>query len=214
MISEKICRKCEKQFPSTTIFCPECGSMTMAPEKPAPPPSDRPRRVQPRPVPFVQPVRTEPVKVRAEHSRNDFFEGLVKNDVPGEDVETIRQLMSWSEGLADLTTFGDTVAEGGRVGYRSKIRVQEKTISLFWVGAEGRVEIDFEDWIHVPPFDSREKRLEMLKRLNSIKGVKIAEDKIAAHPPMPVRALRDKAERDKFVEAFEWFVGLVRPDKG
>lgn len=213
MLKEKTCRKCDKPLPSNTVFCPDCGSLAVSPEMPAKtPPADtvRPRRTSKGTPIRSLPVKSPPVRVRVEFSRADFDEALVKNKVPEEDIEVVGRLIEWSEGVSDSASFGDSIAEGGRVGYRPKIDIQGKGVSLFWVSSDGKVEISFEDWIHVPPFDSREKRLELLKKLNEIKGVKIAGDKIAGHPPVPVRMLRDKVELDKFIEAYEWFIGLVQ----
>jgi|GEM_PF-3257405 len=211
MIAEKICRKCDKQFPMTTIFCPECGSMTLAPEAPEPP--ARVVRTRPAPVrstPLATPApRVQPPKVRLEHTREDFISSLTSNGVEGEDVEVITKLMNWSERVASLTSFGDSVKEGGRIGFRPLVRVQDREVSPFWISTDGRIEVAFGDWTNLPPFDSREKRLEMLRRLNGIKLVKILEDKIAAYPPVPVRALREQAELDKFIGTYEWFLGLV-----
>ncbi len=210
---EKSCRKCNKQYPSSTMFCPECGSMTMLPEAPEVTPAVKTVRTRSSPArsQFVSPpVRVQPPKVRVEHSREDYFGALAKNNVPVEDVEVIRKLIEWSEGISDSVTFGDSSTEGGRVGFRPMMRSQDKDVSLFWISTDGRIEVYFENWIHIPPFDSREKRVELLRRLNAIKGVSIPENKIVAKPPVPVKMLREKADLDTFIGIFEWFVGLVR----
>jgi hypothetical protein len=211
---EKSCRKCDKQYPSNIMFCPECGSMTMLPEAPVVTPAVK--AVRPKRASALTsnvsppPARAPPPKVRVEHSRENYFGALAKNNVPEEDVDVIRKLIGWSEGIADSTTFGDNSTEGGRAGFRPMIRAQDKDVSLFWISTDGRIEVYFDNWIHIPPFDSREKRVELLRKLNAIKGVSIPENKIVAKPPVPVRMLREQADLDTFIGIFEWFVGLVR----
>jgi hypothetical protein len=166
-------------------------------------------------APVVAPVVKEratplPPRVRTEHTREDFIRALADNKVPEEDLEVIRGLMDWSEGLASSVSFGDSVTEGGRVGFRPAVRLGDKEVSLFRVGTNGGIDIHFKDWVDLPPFDSREKRVEMLGRLNGIKGVKIPESKVIDRPPVPVRVLRDKDNLDKFFGTYHWFIGLAR----
>ncbi len=214
MKQEKTCHKCNKQYPPSTIFCPDCGSLTKSPEAPEVTPSANPvraKRSTTRSLPSrYLPSTSPPPKVRTEYSRTDFFEALVKNNVPEQDIEAIRSLIEWSDRISESVSYGDSIAESGRVGFRPRISVQDKDVSLFWISTDGRIEIYFEEWIHTSPFDSREKRMEMVKKLNAINGVKISGDKIAARPPVPVKALREKAEMDQFIEIYEWFIGLVR----
>jgi len=213
MISVKVCKKCDKQYPSNVLFCPDCGNLTMMPEAP----EAQPRAKVPsaKRAPMTTPVAREvprplPPKVRAEHTREDFFQALADNKLQEEDVEAIKYLVDWSEGLASSVSFGDTITEGGRVGFCPAVHLGDKEVSLFRIGTNGGIDIHFRDWVDLPPFDSREKRVEMLVKLNSIKGVKIPESKIIDRPPLPVRALRDEDNRDKFVEAYHWFIGLAR----
>lgn len=212
MITMKICRKCDKQYPSNVLFCPECGSLIMKPE--APEVEARPK-VRVKSAPVVAPVAREPVRplpprVRAEHTREDLFQALADNKVPGEDLEVVRDLMEWSEGLASSVSFGDNVTEGGRVGFQPAVRLGDREVSLFRVGTNGGIDIHFKDWVDLPPFDSREKRIEMLGKLNGIRGVRIPESKVIDRPPIPVRVLRDRENLDQFIEAYHWFIGMAR----
>jgi hypothetical protein len=156
------------------------------------------------------PVVKAPPKTKTIHTREDLFKGLAANKVPEQDVEVVKRLMEWSEGVADSVSYGDSIAEGGRVGFTPTMSLQDQAISLFWISTDGRVEIPFENWIFLAPFDSRKNRVDMLGKLNAIKGVKIDENKLAARSPIPVKMLRDKAEYDKFVAVYEWFVDLAR----
>jgi len=212
MISVKVCRKCDKQYPSNIMFCPDCGSLIMKIKEPEPEP--RPKAVKVKRAPMVAPTireepRPRPPKVRTEHTRDDFFRALAENSIPQEDLETIRELMAWSEGLACSVSFGDSVTDYGRMVFRPAVRLGEREVSLFCVGTNGGIDLHFKDWVDLPPFDSREKRMEMLSMLNRIKGVKIPEARIIERPPMPVRALRDKDGLDRFVGTYRWFLEMA-----
>jgi ribosomal protein L40E len=213
MMNEKTCRKCNKQYPPNVVFCPDCGSLTLGPEAPveaSPVSPVRAKRTSKGMPVRSLPIKKMPVKVLTVHTRDDFFKGLATNNVPEQDVDVIKRLMEWSEGVADSVSYGDTIAENGRVGFRPTLRLQDQDVSLFWISTDGRVEIPFENWIYLAPFDSREMRVEMLGKLNGIKGVRIPENKIAARTPIPVKMLREQAEFDKFIAIYEWFLGLAR----
>jgi hypothetical protein len=159
--------------------------------------------------PVREAPRPLPPPARIEHTREEFFRALGDNRVSEEDLEVITGLMAWSEGLASSVSFGDSVTEGG-LGFRPAVLLGGKEISLFRVGTSGGIDIHFKDWVDLPPFDSREKRVEMLGRLNGIKGVRIPESKVIERPPVPVRVLRDKDNLDKFVGTYQWFIGLAK----
>ncbi len=214
MITVKVCRKCEKQYPSSVLFCPDCGSLIMKPEAPEPEPRPKVKTAVKR-APLVAPVMRAPVKpslprIRVEHTREDFEQALADNKLLDEDVEVIRNLMQWSEGLASSISYGDSISDGGQMGFRPAVRLGDKEVSLFRVGTSGGIDIHFKDWVDLPPFDAREKRMEMLSRLNGIRGVKIPESRIIERPPLPVRALRDKDNLDRFVGSYHWFLGQAR----
>jgi hypothetical protein len=213
MISIKICRKCEKQYPSNVLFCPDCGNLVMKPEAPEPEPRPKApvvrRPAAPAPVFREEPKPAPAPKVMREYTEEDLFQALADNRVEQEDIEVIKRVMAWSGGLASSVSFGDTYSENS-LGFCPTVRVGDKEFSLFRIGTNGGIEIHFKDWTNVPPFDSRDKRVEMLHKLNRIKGVRIPESKVIERPLLPVRALRDQDGLDKFIDAFHWLLGLAR----
>ncbi|MBI0583965.1 MAG: hypothetical protein ISF22_07035 [Methanomassiliicoccus sp.] len=213
MISVKVCRKCDKQYPSNVLFCPDCGSLVMKPDAPEPEPRPKApvarRSFAAAPVKRVEAKPVPSPRVRREFTREDFFLSLTENKVAEEDIEVIKSVMAWSEGLASSVSFGDNCSEEGW-GFRPSVLHGEKEATLFRIGTNGAINIHFKDWVSLPPFDAREKRVEMLGRLNSIKGVRMPESKVIERPPLPVRVLRDKDGLDKFIDAFQWLIGLVK----
>ena len=68
-----------------------------------------------------------------------------------------------------------------------------------------QVEIYFQHMKNRPPFDDEGKRKELLDRLNAIKGVNIPQDRISARPSFPLAVLLDTTERNKLIDAFNWY---------
>lgn len=81
---------------------------------------------------------------------------------------------------------------------------------LFAIWTTGTVEIYFQWHKQKPPFDSEQKRLELLTRLNQIQGVSISPDKISARPNIPLTLLADSKEFQKFIDTYTWFMEEVR----
>lgn len=60
------------------------------------------------------------------------------------------------------------------------------------------------------PFDSPEKRLELLRQLNEIAGVNLPADGINRRPAVPLAALVNADSLAKFLSAMEWVVREVK----
>jgi hypothetical protein len=72
------------------------------------------------------------------------------------------------------------------------------------------VEIYFQWYSGKPPFDSEEKRLELLSQINLIEGVSIPIDKITKRPSIPLSKLEKELNLQNFLNTFDGFVQAVR----
>jgi hypothetical protein len=61
-----------------------------------------------------------------------------------------------------------------------------------------------------PPFDSKDKRLELVRRLNEIPGVELPNEAIDKWPNFPVSAVHEKDNKEKFYEILEWLIQEIR----
>ncbi len=86
---------------------------------------------------------------------------------------------------------------------------QGKSDQLFSVTASGVCEIFFQD-ISQPPFDSREKRVELLNRLNSIEGLLIPPDSIDGRPKISLFVLNNESAIKRFLEIFTWVIEEIK----
>ena len=80
----------------------------------------------------------------------------------------------------------------------------------FGVTTNGYLGISFGTIQNRPPFDSKEKRLEFLKRLNSFLDAKLPEDAINRYPTVRLSALRGPGVLEGILGIFDWFVEEVK----
>lgn len=73
----------------------------------------------------------------------------------------------------------------------------------------GTVEVVFQWLSYRAPFDDRELRDELRKRLNTAQGVEIPESKLDVRPPFSIDALADETNRARIVDTLEWFINVV-----
>lgn len=125
------------------------------------------------------------------------------------ETEVVRQLLNWLKPQITRIWFGS--------GRRGSIIPVFKHLGvehfLFALWTTGTVEIYFQWHKHKPPFDSEQKRLELLNKLNLIKGVDISPDRISARPNIPLNLLIDKKEFQKFIDIYKWFIEEVKSFK-
>jgi len=77
---------------------------------------------------------------------------------------------------------------------------------LFAVWTGGGLEVYFYWYQYKQPFDSEEKRRELLRRLNAIEGVSIPEDAINRRPSIALDVLEENNRLDRVLEVFEWVI--------
>lgn len=118
----------------------------------------------------------------------------------------VKQLLDWLSPQISRIWFGS-----GRRGSMVPIFTHlgsERYLFAIWT--TGTIEIYFQWYKHKPPFDSDLKRLELLEKLNEIKGISISSDKISARPNIPLYVLLDKNEYTKFIQTYQWFIAEVK----
>lgn len=122
------------------------------------------------------------------------------------EAEVARQLLNWLKPQMTRIWFGSG-RRGSMVFIFNHLGVEH---FLFALWTTGTVEIYFQWHKNRPPFDSNQNRLELLNKLNEIKGVNISVDKISARPNIPLSLLTDKIEYQKFICIYKWFIDEVK----
>ena len=71
-------------------------------------------------------------------------------------------------------------------------------------------DIQFQWLQYRPPFDSTEKRKELLDRLNMIPGVMLPEDSLTRRPSFPLTALLPAESLAKFIGVMDWVIAEIK----
>ena len=74
----------------------------------------------------------------------------------------------------------------------------------------GKVELQFQWMKNYDAFYSNEKRKEFLRRVNSIPGITISDERIAMRPSFDLSILNNETNFKQFIEILDWFVEEIR----
>lgn len=135
-------------------------------------------------------------------SEETFFAELTKLKGTIE-AEIAKKILEWIKTKVNTIWYG--VGRRGSLVPINKSKDRESYRFCFALWTDGNVEIYFQHMKTRPPFDSEEKRFELLNKLNQIKGVNIASEKISARPSFPISTLTETTELNKFIDAFNWY---------
>jgi hypothetical protein len=135
-----------------------------------------------------------------------FFQELEARCGAGE-VYTAREILKWARQRATRVWWGEGSRRGSFVPVFS---YKGKDHQLFAVWTAGMVEIYFYWYRYKTPFDSEEKRQDLLSRLNAIETISLPDEAIAKRPNIHLSALGDDAVLKQFLAIFDWFIQEIR----
>jgi len=135
-----------------------------------------------------------------------YFAELQQKFSPAE-VDVARKLLNWAKPKMTEVWWGRGATMGSFVPILNHKGTDHQLFAVFTAGG---VEIYFQWYQYKAPFDSEEKRLELLKRLNAIPGVSIPESAIARRPSIPFSTLAKNDALQQFLTVFEWVIGEIR----
>jgi hypothetical protein len=81
---------------------------------------------------------------------------------------------------------------------------------LIAVWTHARVAIQYGMIKGKQPFDSEEKRLELLNRLNAIPGVSISQEGIERYPSFRLSALKNRKHLNEFLNILDWMISEIK----
>lgn len=124
-------------------------------------------------------------------------------------VEPAKKILAWAKGCSHISHVW--WGTGTKIGsFVPTVYHAGKKHQLFAVYTYGTVEIYFYWYKYRPPFDSEEKRLEFLARLNQIKGVDIPQEGIHTRPNIPLAVFNDPQALHDLLQAFEWLIREIK----
>lgn len=127
------------------------------------------------------------------------------------DVAAAQEILAWAQKRMTRVWWGEGKRSGSFVPI---LHHNGQDHQLFAVWTSGGVEIYFYWYQRKPPFSAEEKRLELLKRLNTLSGVSIPRDGITKRPSFPLSVLGDKTSRQQFLAIFDWVVQEIQSEEG
>lgn len=131
-----------------------------------------------------------------------FFEDL-KSRAGAEDCAIARKIMDW----AQAKVLGSAWGKGRTYGtYYPILEHNGKSQRLFAVYTSSKIEFDFKHF----PFESEESKQELMKRLNSIKGVSLPSEALASWAGFPLSVLKLETEYQSFVETINWVINEIK----
>jgi hypothetical protein len=134
-----------------------------------------------------------------------FFEILHQKDPIAETVG--RKILEWAVPRVSFIYWGEGKVTGAFVPI---LRHNDRGYQLFAVYTNGFVETYFPSYKRRPQFESTEKRLEILHRLNKIEGVSIPDDAIDRKPSIKLSLLAKPESLEKFLSVFSWMIDEIK----
>lgn len=137
-----------------------------------------------------------------------FFAKLSERNVPAEGA-TARRLFEWAAAHVTRIEYGQGTTQASFIPV---LTVGDSWFGPFRVFSGYRaayVEIPLGgSGMRVPPFDNAEQRRELVKRLNAIGGVRLADD-VSRFPSIDIATLAVDSRLEKFLQVMDWAVASV-----
>jgi hypothetical protein len=138
-----------------------------------------------------------------------FFEALkAKGSV---ELEIGRNIYEWSQDKMSRIWWGHGLQYGSFV---PEFDFGGLNYQPFAVYTNGYVNIYFQYFRRKPPFESEEKRLELLALLNSFLPKKLAAEVINRQPGISMADIAKGDTGHTFLKAFDWFIDEVKKGSG
>jgi hypothetical protein len=123
------------------------------------------------------------------------------------EARTARSILEWARARQIRIWWGEGVHTGSFVPILDHSGHKRQ---LFAVATYGNLEVYFQWYQYKPPFDSEEKRLELLHKLNAIEGIDIPVEAISRRPSIPLEILGEETVLQRFLAVFEWFLAEIK----
>ena len=114
-------------------------------------------------------------------------------------ADAAREITSWLRSRARVW-FGRGKQEGS---IRASFQTPNGEVNPINIWTYGKIEINFTALKSSPSF-TYDKRHELLRRLNEIKGVSLREDAIDRYPSLPLQLFTSLENRSQLLNNFDW----------
>lgn len=150
----------------------------------------------------------------AKKTEGSFFDEMLKNGSSQAEVELARKVLAWSRTIFSDINWGSASFSPILVyGHEHSLN----PISVYTSGKRAlnaKVRIRFLRMMDKnPPFDLREKRLDLLHRLNQIPGINLPDDSIDRITTIPLASLSEEQSFSQFTQIVKWIIQEVKAGK-
>jgi hypothetical protein len=121
-----------------------------------------------------------------------------------EELEVARQIIEWSRSHLPRFAWGKGTSYGSLT---PSLDHGGHSYFPFYLGTDGRINIQFQWMNAMPPFDQVAMREELLRRLNEVPGVQLPSDSIDRRPGLPLKLFATPESLAALLATFEWFLG-------
>jgi hypothetical protein len=129
-----------------------------------------------------------------------FFEVLGNNRGEAE-VNIAQKLLQWGLKPPRFVYWGKGKVTGAFV---PQIKHNDRYFQFFQVVTIGKIYIPFGAYQTKPPFESEDKRRDLLRKLNSFLPEKLPENTLTSYPAISLSALKNDDVFRQFTQTFEW----------
>jgi hypothetical protein len=150
-------------------------------------------------------MQAEDRKGKRRWDETSFFRELEQRRGPDE-ASVARKIYDWARSRTDVYIDWGSGQRSG--SFIPVLRTREREHYLFALYTYGSLETYFQWYQSRPPFDTEEKRRQLLAKINSPlpESEKIPDDAITRRPSISLAVLRGADVLKSLLETFEWFI--------
>ena len=125
-----------------------------------------------------------------------------------EQAEVGRKILEWANDAELLSNY----TAGG--SFKPLLKIDGKTHRFLYLRSDGNVEIPLKDLHGWRPFNDEDKLDEILKKLNTISGVDIPNEKRKLYPSFSIDVLTDTNALETFLKTLDWILIELKSTSG
>jgi CBS domain-containing protein len=135
------------------------------------------------------------------------FMAAIQKQSGATSMSVAQAILDWAREKRTWVWWGRGEKSGSFVPIIERGGIQHQLLAVY---TYGRLEVYFQYYQRKPPFESEEKRLELLGKLNAIDGIDIPVDGITRRPSIPLDVLAEEEIRRRFLNVLDWIVGEIK----
>lgn len=134
-----------------------------------------------------------------------FFKAINEHG-ESRDESVARRLLDWAKNRGLRIRWGRGRMSGS---FYPVLDIDGTPHQLYSVWTDSQVEMQFGTLKNREKFGSEERRLEFIRRLNSIPSVQIEESRISGYPKIRFPQLQSDADIDSFLATIDWAIEVI-----